>query len=75
MRAAAESRRAHVRLRLSFDRPSRRDLIVFGGYCVASAAYIAIGVTAFDFLLSFWVAVAYLLITAWLIPTLVRRVA
>ena len=63
-----------MRLRLSFDRPTRRDLLVFGGYCVASAIYIAIGVTTFDFLLSFWVAVAYLLITAWLIPTLVRRV-
>jgi len=63
-----------VRLRLSFDRPRRRDLVVFGGYCLASAIYIAIGVAAFDFMLSFWVAVAYLLITAWLIPTLVRRV-
>jgi hypothetical protein len=62
-----------VRLRLSFDRPGRRDLIVFGGYCLASAVYIAIGVAAFDFMLSFWVAVAYLLISAWLIPTLVRR--
>jgi hypothetical protein len=62
-----------VRTRLSFDRPSRRDLIVFGGYCVASAVYIAIGVAAFDFMLSFWVAVAYLLVAAWLIPTLVRR--
>jgi hypothetical protein len=62
-----------VRPRLSFDRPSRRDLRVFGGYCVASAAYIAIGVAAFDFMLSFWVAVAYLLVTAWLIPALVRR--
>ena len=63
-----------MRLRLSFDRPSRHDLVVFGGYCVAAAIYIAIGVTTFDFLLSFWVAVAYLLITAWLIPTLARRV-
>lgn len=62
-----------MRLRLSFDRPSRRDLLVFGGYCVASAVYIAIGVAAFDFMLSFWVGVAYLLVTAWLIPTLVRR--
>lgn len=62
-----------MRLRLNFDRPGRRDLIVFGGYCVASAVYIAIGVAAFDFMLSFWVAVAYLLVTAWLIPTLVRR--
>ena len=62
-----------MRLRLSFDRPSRRDLLVFGGYCAASAVYIAIGVVAFDFMLSFWVGVAYLLVTAWLIPTLVRR--
>ncbi|HET7554306.1 MAG TPA: hypothetical protein VFJ75_01495 [Gaiellaceae bacterium] len=63
-----------MRLRLSFDRPSRRDLVVFGGYCVASAIYIAIGVSVFDFLLSFWVAAAYLLVAAWLIPTLARRV-
>jgi hypothetical protein len=62
-----------VRLRLNFDRPTRRDLLVFGGYCAASAVYIAIGVAAFDFMLSFWVGVAYLLVTAWLIPTLVRR--
>jgi len=58
---------------VKFDRPSKRDLTVFGGYCVASAIYIAIGVAAFDFMLSFWVAVGYLLVTAWLIPTLVRR--
>jgi hypothetical protein len=62
-----------VRLRLSFDRPSRRDLTVFGGYCLASAVYIAIGVTWIDFLLSFWVGLAYLLVAAWLVPTLVRR--
>jgi hypothetical protein len=64
-----------VRLRLSFDRPNRRDLTVFGGYCVASAIYIAIGVSVVDFLLSFWVATAYLLVIAWLIPLIVRRVA
>ena len=64
-----------MRLRLSFDRPNRRDLTVFGGYCVASAVYIAIGVTWIDFLLSFWVALGYLLLTAWLFPTLVRRLA
>jgi hypothetical protein len=63
-----------VRLRLSFDRPSRHDLVVFGGYVVASAIYIAIGVTVVDFLLSFWTATAYLLVTAWLIPLVVRRV-
>ena len=64
-----------MRPRLSFDHPSRRDLTVFAGYCVASAVYIAIGVTWIDFLLSFWVGLGYLLLAAWLIPALVRRLA
>ena len=62
-----------MRLRLSFDRPSRRDLTVFGGYCLAAAVYIAIGVAWIDFLLSFWVGLGYLLLAAWLLPTLARR--
>ena len=62
-----------MRLRLKFDRPDRQDLIVFGGYCLAAAVYIAIGVTYIDFLLSFWVGLAYLVIAAWLVPTTVRR--
>jgi hypothetical protein len=53
--------------------PTRRDLLVFGGYCLAAAIYVAIGVAFVDFLLSFWVGVAYLVIVAWLLPTLVRR--
>ena len=61
-----------MRLRLSFDVPDRRDLRVFGGYCLAAAVYIAIGVTWVDFLLSFWVALAYVVVTAWAVPTLVR---
>jgi hypothetical protein len=64
-----------MRLRLSFDRPDRGDLTVFGGYCLAAAVYIAIGVAWIDFLFSFWVGLAYLLLAAWLIPTLVRRLA
>jgi hypothetical protein len=64
-----------VRLRLSFDVPDRRDLRVFGGYCLAAGIYIAIGVTWVDFLLSFWVALAYLVVTAWAVPTLFRRLA
>jgi hypothetical protein len=64
-----------MRLRLSFDRPNGRDLTVFGGYCLAAAVYIAIGVAWIDFLFSFWVGLAYLLLAAWLIPTLVRRLA
>jgi hypothetical protein len=64
-----------VRLRLSFDRPDRRDLIVFAGYCLAAGVYIAIGVAWTDFLYSFWVGLAYLLVAAWLVPTLVRRLS
>jgi hypothetical protein len=65
-----------VRLRrLRGWRPSRAQLRVFLGYCLASAVYVAIGVTVTDFLLSFWVGVAYVLVAAWLIPTLVRRLA
>jgi hypothetical protein len=60
--------------KLKFDRPDRSDLIVFGGYCLAAGVYIAIGVTYIDFLFSFWVAVGYLLIVAWLLPMVVRRV-
>jgi hypothetical protein len=63
-----------VRLRrLREDLPSRPALRVFVGYCLAAAVYIAIGVTVTDFLLSFWVGVAYLLVSAWAIPTAVRR--
>jgi membrane protein implicated in regulation of membrane protease activity len=53
--------------------PTRRDLVVFGGYCLAAGVYIAIGVAFVDFLLSFWVGVAYLVVAAWLVPELVRR--
>jgi hypothetical protein len=63
-----------MRLRLSTGTPDRHDLIVFGGYCAAAAVYIAIGLTWIDFLFSFWVGVVYLLVTAWLIPTAVRRI-
>jgi len=62
-----------MRLRLTERRPSRADLRVFAGYCLAAAVYIAIGVTFTDFLFSFWVGVGYLLIAAWMVPTLVRR--
>jgi hypothetical protein len=63
-----------VRLRLTFDRPTRRQLFVFGGYCAAAAVYIAIGVSWTDFLYSFWVGTAYLLVTAWLVPAIARRI-
>ena len=62
-----------MRLRLKEQIPSRPDLRVFAGYCLAGAVYIAIGVTVTDFLLSFWVGVAYVLVSAWAIPTAVRK--
>jgi hypothetical protein len=54
--------------------PSRLDVRVFAGYVAAAALYIAIGVSVTDFLLSFWVAVAYVLVVTWLVPTAVRRI-
>ena len=53
--------------------PTRPDLRVFAGYCLAAGIYVAIGVAVTDFLLSFWVGVAYLVLAAWLVPTVVRR--
>ena len=61
-----------MRLRLSDRIPSGPDLRAFAGYCLAAAVYVAIGVVVTDFLLSFWVGVAYVLVTAWAVPTLVR---
>jgi hypothetical protein len=55
-------------------RPSRRNLAAFALYVAAAAVYVAIGLTTVDFLLSFWVALVYLLIAVWLIPLAVRRI-
>ena len=64
-----------MRLRLlkRLDLPSRSNLLVFAGYCLAAAVYVAIGVTYVDFLLSVVVGMAYLLVVAWFVPTVVRR--
>jgi len=43
------------------------------GYAAACAAYVVIGVTVTDFLLSFWVALAYLVFVAWVFPALLRK--
>jgi hypothetical protein len=53
-------------------RPDRRQVATLGGYAVAAVIYVAIGVSSTDFLLSVFVAGAYLLIMAWLVPTIVR---
>jgi hypothetical protein len=54
--------------------PSKRQLAVAAGYAAASAVYIAIGVWYTDVLLSFWVALAYLLLVVWLVPAGLRRI-
>jgi hypothetical protein len=53
--------------------PTRRDLAVFAGYVLAGGVYIGIGLYIVDFLLSYWVAVAYVLVAVWLVPAAVRR--
>ena len=65
-----------MRLRrlIHIDVPTRSDLRVFAGYCLAAAVYIAIGVAVTDFLFSVVVAMAYIVVAAWLVPTVVRRV-
>jgi hypothetical protein len=55
--------------------PDRFDLRVFAGYVLAAAVYVAIGVAVTDFLLSFWVGVAYIVVAAWAVPTVVRRLS
>jgi tetrahydromethanopterin S-methyltransferase subunit B len=63
-----------MRLRLLNDGfPNRSERRVFAGYLLAAAVYIAIGVAVTDFLLSFWVGIAYVVVAAWLVPTVVRR--
>ncbi len=56
-----------------FKIPSRADLRVFAGYCVAAVVYIAIGVVVNDFMFSVAVAMVYIVVAAWLVPTLFRR--
>jgi hypothetical protein len=58
----------------SFRLPSRRELAVATGYAAAAALYVLVGVLVTDFLLSVFVAMAYLLVAAWLVPAVVRRV-
>jgi hypothetical protein len=64
-----------MRLRLLTDGiPNRLEWRVFAGYVLAAAVYVAIGVAVTDFLLSFWVGVAYVVVAAWAVPAAVRRV-
>ena len=47
-----------------------RTLLV---YLSAAAVYILVGVFVVEFMLSFVVAAAYLLIAVWLVPEAIRR--
>ena len=55
--------------------PTRAQLRVFLGYCLAAAIYIAIGVAVTDFLYSFWVGLAYVLVMTWAVPAALRRLS
>ncbi len=52
---------------------ARGRLVTLVVYGLASAIYIAVGVFFVDFMLSVVVAMAYLLVAAWLVPAAVRR--
>jgi hypothetical protein len=54
-------------------RPSRHELALFAWWLAAAGVYVGIGLYTVDFLLSFWVALAYVLLAGWLIPAAVRR--
>ena len=53
--------------------PSKRQLAVAAGYVAAAAVYITVGVFFTDLLLSYFVALAYLLLVMWVVPAGVRR--
>jgi hypothetical protein len=38
-----------------------------------ASVYIVIGLVNVDFLLSFWVALGYVVVAAWLVPATIRR--
>ena len=55
-------------------RPDRRQFVTLLAYAGVAAIYITIGVMTTDFLLSVFVACAFLLLTVWLVPAIVRRI-
>ena len=55
-------------------RPDRRQFLTLLGYVGAAAIYITIGLLTTDFLLSVFVAAAFLFLLVWLVPTIVRRI-
>jgi hypothetical protein len=53
--------------------PSTHQFVVAAGYALAAVVYVVIGVYFTDFLFSFFVGAAYLLVVAWFVPAAVRR--
>ena len=53
--------------------PSKPQLATTLRYAAAGVVYVAVGVTFADFLLSVFVAMAYLLAVLWLLPAFLRR--
>jgi hypothetical protein len=56
-----------------FRLPTRQELRGAVPYFAAGALYVLIAVFAVDFMLSVFVAMAYLLVVVWLVPLAIRR--
>jgi len=56
-----------------FRPPTRQELRGAAPYFAAGALYVLIAVFAVDFMLSVFVAMAYLLVVVWLVPLAIRR--
>jgi hypothetical protein len=54
-------------------RPAERRLTTLLVYLSAAVVYIVVGVFFVDFMLSVVIAVAYLFVAAWLVPSAIRR--
>lgn len=53
--------------------PNRAELRTFLKYCFLAAIYVTLGVINGFFVVAFWFGLAFLFLTAWVIPTLWRR--
>lgn len=60
-------------MRTTEDKNMRPGSRTLAAYLVAAAVYIAVGVVLPELLLSWIVAVAYLLVALWLVPAVARR--
>jgi hypothetical protein len=54
-------------------RPGTRQLTTLVVYLSAAVVYIVVGIFFVDFMLSVVIAIAYLFLAAWLVPSAIRR--